>query len=82
MRKDGFKMAEEFSDFLNSALGFNKQQFADSVTTDHRALQQDAFDVAYRMLVNWSNAYDNGTYDVRNESACKLSNQMIKALKF
>lgn len=49
-KERGFKMAEELSDFINSATNSDKLEFIESITSDHRALQSEFFYVFFNCI--------------------------------
>lgn len=77
---DGQYMAIQFSEFVNVST-HDRQAFADTVTSEHRYLQQEMFNAMMKCIENWADAYDNGQYDSRNEYAVKASKAMIDGLK-
>jgi len=76
----GAKMAEQLSDFVNMST-HDKKEFADTVTSEHRFLQQEMFNAMMKCIENWSTHHTSNYYDARNEYAVKASNAMIKGLK-
>lgn len=79
IRKSGTEMANEISSFINSATCEQKEEFVQTVLSDHRALQQDTFSMFLQCIVGWSKEAETGNYDARNERACKASAMMMKA---
>ena len=81
MKKDlsGKKAVEALSAFVNR-MGFNKRGFVAEVMSDHRFLQQEMFDLFFSCMIAWSEQFKEKNYDGRNERACRLSNEIIKAL--
>ena len=80
-RKTGREVGEMFSDFVNSGFHSEREEFAETIAYDHRTLQGDSFLTFLKCIEHWSNAYDSGDYDARNEYACKASKVMLDALK-
>lgn len=80
-RKTGNEVAEGFSDFVNSSFPREREEFAETIAFDHRTLQEDSFLTFLKCIEHWSNAYDNGNYDGRNEYTCRASKVMLDALK-
>lgn len=76
----GREMGEQFSDFVNVST-HDRQEFADTVTTEHRFLQQEMFMAMMKCIENWSEDHDKGSYDARNEYTVKASKAMIQGLK-
>lgn len=77
----GDEVAEELSDFVNSAYQDQKKGFITTVLSDHRTLQSDTFNLFYKCFEGWADNYDSGNFDGRNEGACKLAHMMIKAVE-
>jgi hypothetical protein len=80
MAKTGKEMAQEFSHFVNVST-HDRYEFADTVTSEHRYLQQEMFTAMLKCIENWAKAYEDDRYDARNEYACKASHAMIEGLK-
>ena len=76
-RKKGQEVADTLSDFVNSAMLDDKDEFVQAITSDHRALQQDNFSMMLKCIEKWSRDYEAGNYDARNERACKASKMMM-----
>jgi hypothetical protein len=76
----GDEVAEQLSDFVNSMYNVQRDDFVTSVLTDHRALQSDTFNLFFKCFEGWAENADTGNYDARNEGACKVSRDMIKAV--
>jgi hypothetical protein len=80
MAKTGKEMAIEFSQFVN-VMSHDKQEFADTVTNEHRFLQQEMFNAMMKCIEYWAVDFKNNRYDARNEYAVKASHAMIEGLK-
>lgn len=78
-RKTGRQMAEELSNFINSATLQQQQEFVDAVVSDHRTLQQDTFSMFLKCINLWAVNAEQGNYDERNARACKASLMMMKS---
>lgn len=76
----GTQMGEKFSDFVNMST-HDKDEFALTVTNEHRFLQQEMFNSMMKCVERWSDNHDNRHYDARNEYAVKASKAMIQGLK-
>jgi len=77
---DGQYAAIQFSEFVNVST-HDKQEFADTVTNEHRFLQQEMFNVMLKCIENWADNESSGRYDARNEYAVRASKAMINGLK-
>jgi hypothetical protein len=75
-RKTGAEAAEQLTDFLNSAGEKECEEFIQTITNDHRFLQQEAFTLFMGCINQWSLHLQNGRYDERNEHACKTSRRI------
>ena len=80
------KISEELADgmekFVNSYDRSGDKIFVEKITLRiHRSLQQSVFRLFYKCIRSWSECYDNGNYDLRNETACKLSHEITELLK-
>lgn len=80
MQTRGGKVANQLSDFINSAVNKDKEMFVRVVTDDHRTLQEDVFKLFQKCIEEWANNYVEGNYDDRNEYTCKASYEMMKVL--
>lgn len=74
------ELAELFMDVVNSC-GNRSQAFAEVVTSEHRYLQQEAFNMFFACIQTWAKAKEEDYYDLRNEYAAKASKVMVDALK-
>ena len=81
MEKDrsGKNAAEALSTFVNH-MGFNKRGFVEGITTDHRFLQQEMFDLFFSCMTVWAKQFKDQNYDDRNRAACDLSNKFMQTL--
>lgn len=81
-KKRAEEMAEQLSSFVNSISGVSYDSFAERLTKyTHRTLQQCVFKLFYTCVKKWSELYELGIYDARNEDTCKMSNEIVKHLK-
>lgn len=72
------EVAEKLEKFVNS-FSFPAEEFADRITQrTHRTLQQSIMRIVIALLQRWSDNYEKGIYDLRNEDTCKLADKMIK----
>lgn len=76
----GMEVAKELSDFVNN-FTFDQQGFIDTITSEHRTLQQNIFRLFLGCIEEWAEMYDDGYYDARNEAICKISRQIIDMLE-
>lgn len=77
----GDKAAQRLLDFLNSATIMDRDDFVQSLTNDHRFLQQEAFKLFLSCIEEWALDYESGNYDDRNMYTSKSSSQIVKALR-
>lgn len=68
---------ENFSNYVNN-FSLKPKDFADEVMNCHRTLQQSMFNCMIECMRDWSEMYEKGRYDARNEDTCRLSNEIIK----
>lgn len=76
----GKEMGEMFSDFVNVST-HDREEFAETVCTEHRFLQQEMFNAMMKCIEGWAKCQTSGYYDARNEYAVKASKAMIDGLK-
>lgn len=73
------KVVETFSDAVNS--GLDNKEFAQAMMNEHRTLQQLMFGSIVSAIKSWSDMYESGRYDARNEQTCKICNKIWNLLK-
>lgn len=66
------------SDIVNNTL-FQPMEVGVLLSTDHRYLQQQMFNMFVAFASMLSHNYKEGYYDGRNERACKFANAMMEA---
>lgn len=76
----GKELGEHFAEFVNVSI-HDKEEFADTVTNEHRFLQQEMFQSMLKCIERWSDAFEGGYYDERNRYAVKASKAMIQGMK-
>jgi hypothetical protein len=76
----GKVMAEAFMEFVNGATTKDKAVFVQTILRDHRALQQEAFNVMIDTCKAWSELDASDHYDARNQHAVKTSVEIMKAV--
>lgn len=76
----GKELGEHFAEFVNVSI-HDKEEFADTVTSEHRFLQQEMFNSMLKCVERWSDAFDSDNYDDRNRYAVKASKAMIQGMK-
>ena len=75
-------LAENLESFVNNYNRSGDKVFVEKITLRiHQSLQQSVFRLFYRCIRSWSECYDNGIYDLRNEATCKLSHEIVEFLK-
>lgn len=77
-RVSGKEMANALSDFVNSGLSNQFDEFAETVTRDDRTLQQSMFRLFKQCLVKWS---EDDKKDPRTDATKRQSRIMIEATK-
>ena len=78
MKKDS--KASQISDIVNSTL-FNPLQVGIELTTEHRYLQNEMFEMFLHFCGQLKRNNEKGIFDERNTFACKCAKTMIDALE-
>ena len=55
----------------------NIEDIVSAVATEHRTNQQLIAKNIFAVLKHWSDAYEAGNYDARNEATVKLAHEMV-----
>lgn len=71
------ELCKEFSTWINGAYSSDIKTFVESVTNDHRTLQQCTFTLVMGLIQAWAHAYDMDMYDGRNEFTCQKSKEIL-----
>lgn len=74
----GHDLANELSKFVNCFHNREEKRFVDEVTTDHRTLQQNTFNLICVLIQEWASRADNGNYDARNEYTVKTCKEILE----
>ena len=80
MEKRTQKFVKAAEEFVN-VYGAEKLEAARGLANMHRYLVNSFFGVVLRFIGILAKSYENGIFDGRNESACRLSKIMIDALR-
>ena len=75
----GQKIAKDLSNALNS-MTFDKEVikgFVDSMTQQHRTLQQSSMRAIYSLIQRWAVMAGEGQYDLRNEATVKFCQEIV-----
>lgn len=72
--------ADKISEMANSTL-FNPIEVGIELTTDHRYLINEEFQMFLHFAGQLARNYERGRYDARNEFACKSAHTMIESLE-
>lgn len=80
MRLSGKQVAELLSEFSNCAFESEKIEFAQTVTSDHKTLQEEMFTMFLGCIKEWSEMSER-QIDIRNQYTHKASKIMIQALR-
>lgn len=78
-RMNGKEVARAFGDYVNN-FSLKKEDFVNGVMSEHKTLQQSIFGVMLECIFAWSEQYENGRYDLRNEDTCRLSNEIVNTI--
>jgi hypothetical protein len=74
MREEiGVEVARDLMKMVNCFDSSYVQPFIETVTNDHRTLQQTAMGLFLQTICAYANNYDKGRYDLRNEESCRLA---------
>lgn len=76
-RENPDQLAELLSDVVNG--GFDKEKFAEALMRRHRTLQQQVFGIMFNAIRKWRDAWNEGSFDLRNEFTCETSSIMARA---
>lgn len=74
-QKESREAAVVLSDAVN-AMSFRADYFAAEVVKQHRTLQQGMFRAFVSCVAEWSDMYEKGRYDLRNEQTVKVANRL------
>lgn len=78
--QDGYSVAKTLSDFVN-VMTHDKEGFINTLLNDHRTLQNDLIMLIFSLFEGYTNNYNKGLYDDRNEYSYRLVAQIISQLK-
>lgn len=70
------KAAESFTDYINTTSPNECKEFATAITRQHRTLQQGSFRAMVACIKEWSDMYESGWYDLRNEDTVKACHDL------
>lgn len=79
-RVEGKVIAKNLSDLVNGGSRNSKDDFVDVVTSEHRYLQEEMFELFLKCMEVWSKNYEDNKYDARNKFACQVSNRIMKEI--
>lgn len=71
----GREISRQMLDFVNN-MSHNNSDFVQGVMDGHRTLQQSSFGLIMDTIKAWSDMYDRGYFDERNEDTCKLCHKI------
>ena len=66
-----------FHDIIDDLRVANTEHIVTVVSTEHRTNQQLLARNIFAILKHWSDDYEKGNYDARNEATVKLANEMV-----
>jgi hypothetical protein len=64
-------------DALSVLRSANTDEIVNVVSAEHRTNQQLLARNVFEILKHWSDDYEKGNYDARNEATVKLANEMV-----
>lgn len=70
------EVVESVTNFVNTSGRSTAELFAETLMREHRTLQQGSFYVMSKCIEKWAEQYENGNYDLRNESTAKVCHQI------
>lgn len=76
----GAKVAEQLTDFLNSASQQDVKDFTEAMMVEHRYLQEEAFKLFLKTCEEWSKMHDADRFDARNEFTVKTSKKITQLI--
>ena len=62
---------------IDDLLATNTEDIVSAVATEHRTNQQLIAKNIFAVLKHWSDAYEAGNYDARNEATVKLAHEVV-----
>ena len=62
---------------IDDLLATNTEDIVSAIATEHRTDQQLIAEIFFAVLKHWSDAYEAGNYDARNEATVKLAHEMV-----
>ena len=66
-----------FHDIVNDLRVANTEAILDVVCYEHKTNQQLLAKNIFAIVKHWSDAYEAGNYDARNEATVKLAHEMV-----
>jgi hypothetical protein len=78
--RDKTKHAEEISNIINS-MALDSKNTGEDLASMHRTLQQNFMRITISFLQKMSESYEDGHYDLRNQSSCELANKIMNSIK-
>jgi hypothetical protein len=67
----GQDMARAVANWVNGAGKEDFEEFAKTLSQEHRTLQQMTWQVMKRCIAQWAAAHNDGRYDLRNEQTVR-----------
>ena len=56
-----------------------REEFSSLITREHRTIQQNIGRVVIQLLEAWSEQFNDGVFDARNEAICKFAADAIRS---
>ena len=66
-----------FNDIIDDLRVASTEAILDVVVTEHKTNQQLLAKNIFSIIKHWSDAYEAGNYDLRNEATVKLAHEMV-----
>lgn len=75
-KEDAQQAARALAEFANWASTDEFEEFVNTLTSEHRTLQQSVFRLMTECIRGWSDCYDEEWYDLRNEATVEASKEL------
>lgn len=78
--KKGKQLADDFANYCND-MCHDAEAFITQFCNQHRTLQQSGLQVMFQLIDHCATLYEQGTYDLRNESSYKMCHQIRQLVR-
>jgi hypothetical protein len=81
-KEKGKKIATDITHIANSSYEKDViEGFVEQSRKEHRTLQESTMRVFVKLFEKWSEDYENGRYDLRNEATVRVSHKIYEEIK-